>query len=467
MFIFTSKTSMSLLVKRSLFSIIAVFFFFPYLSTLQDPFFWDTIQFAGKHGLFFFKNGLGFLPDMVDSGHIPFLGYYLSILWHLFGKTLLVSHLAMVPFLLLYLLFTFKISNILDSQNSLFIWMLFLFEPCLLTQSTLVSPDLLLMAGFAIMLYGTLGNHELSILNGSVLMVLAGNRGTAVVFAIGVVWLWQHKQTLLQKLLWLFPAFLIFCSYQLLHYHSKGWIGYHDGMPWAVSFERVGLIGILKNIGLMAWRLLDTGRISLCLIALFLFFNIKQNKTTLARDVLRILFAVSIILAVTTLPYRYLTGHRYYMPVYFLLIAFVSSSLPNHWALIKKRILYTFILSSFILGHFIIYPKGIAMGWDSTLAYLPYQKLREEVIGDLDGLGLFPKDVGSYFPNVSGFEATDLSTAHGVGFAKDNPLSKKYVLISNVMNDVPDHLIDDINNSWIVEKEWHSGSIYFMLMSKK
>ena len=116
---------------------------------------------------------------MVDSGHIPFLGYYLSILWHLFGKTLLVSHLAMVPFLLLYLLFTFKISNILDSQNSLFIWMLFLFEPCLLTQSTLVSPDLLLMAGFAIMLYGTLGNHELSILNGSVLMVLAGNRGTA------------------------------------------------------------------------------------------------------------------------------------------------------------------------------------------------------------------------------------------------------------------------------------------------
>ena len=75
--------------------------------------------------------------------------------------------------------------------------------------------------------------------------------------------------------------------------------------------------------------------------------------------------------------------------------------------------------------------------------------------------------MGSYFPNVSGFEATDLSIAHGVGFAKDIPLSKKYVLISNVMNDVPDHLIDDISNSWIVEKEWHSGSIYFMLMSKK
>ncbi len=455
-------------LKRYFFPIITIIFFIPYVIAIQDPFFWDTIQFGGKHGLFFYHNRWASLPDEIDSGHLPFLGYYLSVLWHFFGKSLLVSHLAMLPFLWIYLHYTYKISNLIDSNNAPYIWTLLLFEPCFWTQSTLVSPDVLLMAGFALMFYGAFKGVDFPILGGSILMVLAGNRGTAMVFAIGIIWLWQYKHLLLKKLPWLVPAIIIFCSYQLAHYNIKGWIGYHQGMPWSVSFERVDFIGVLKNIGLMVWRLMDTGRIVLCLAAMFFLFSqskIRQNP--ISKQILVFLLIVSPILALVTLPYKYLTGHRYYMPIYFLMILFVAASLPNLWSVLKKRILYVVILCSFFLGHFLIYPQGIAMGWDSTLAYMPYQSLRKKAIADLNTLGLNPNDVGSYFPNVSGFDVTDLSNSSKPGFAKDNPLSKEFILISNVMNEIPDSLYEEIKQSWKIQKEWRSGSIYLILLSKK
>ncbi|MEQ8562303.1 MAG: hypothetical protein RID18_12400, partial [Cytophagales bacterium] len=50
----------------------------------------------------FFENGLDktLLPDNIDSGHIPAFGFYLAIWWKILGKTLWVSHLAILPFLL-------------------------------------------------------------------------------------------------------------------------------------------------------------------------------------------------------------------------------------------------------------------------------------------------------------------------------------------------------------------------------
>ena len=65
-------------------------------------FFWDTVQLASQHAQFFLENGFStfLLPDEMDSGHPPTFGFYLALVWRVFGKTLSISHLAMLPFLL-------------------------------------------------------------------------------------------------------------------------------------------------------------------------------------------------------------------------------------------------------------------------------------------------------------------------------------------------------------------------------
>src|SRR5665811_945241 len=72
------------------------------VGTMRFPFFWDTIQLGSEHAHFFYETNFRIiiLPNVIDSGHIPILGIYLASIWTLFGKSLLLSHLAMLPFVL-------------------------------------------------------------------------------------------------------------------------------------------------------------------------------------------------------------------------------------------------------------------------------------------------------------------------------------------------------------------------------
>lgn len=454
-------------IKKIITLFIIIIFFIPYLYTLKDPFFWDTIQFAGKHGLHFFENGWTILPDDIDSGHLPFLGYYLANLWHIFNKTLFVSHLAMLPFLVIYIAATYALANLINPNIKYFAWALFLLEPCFLAQSTLVTPDVILMSGFSLMLFGVISKSNIWVFPGSVLMVCAGNRGAVMVFALGVYWLWLNRKSWVKSLLFLTPATCLFVGYQLWHFYTKGWIGYHSEMAWSPSFERVNNLGVLRNFLIMVWRMMDTGRIILFLA--FLYF-VAINFTRRKKNAPRIFFLFSIValcLAFLTLPYKYLTGHRYYMPLYFLMILYVVISIPEDWKRLKKNCVLSFILVFFIIGHLLKYPNGIAMGWDATLGYLPYQKLRRQAIERIKMDHLKVNEIGSYFPNISGFNFTDLDSSNpNERFVQVDTSQQDYILVSNLMNDMPIQLNDKIIHSWSIIYSWKSGNIEMTLYQK-
>ena len=119
-------------------------------NSLNDFFFWDTVQLGSKQAHFFYPDIKGLiLPKDIDSGHFPLFGMYIAFWWNIFGKTLVISHLAMLPWILFLSIGIVKLSSIfLEKRHLLFGVLLLSIEPTLLAQTGLVSPDIILITCF-------------------------------------------------------------------------------------------------------------------------------------------------------------------------------------------------------------------------------------------------------------------------------------------------------------------------------
>src|SRR5262245_17704487 len=86
------------------------------------------------------------LPEDLDSGHPPTFGLYLALAWKLFGRSLAVSHFAMLPFLLGIALQAYQLVSRF-APRAMAVWgtLFVLAEPTLATQSILMSPDIVLI----------------------------------------------------------------------------------------------------------------------------------------------------------------------------------------------------------------------------------------------------------------------------------------------------------------------------------
>ena len=127
-------------------------------SVRDNFFFWDTMQLASQHAHFFYENdnfSTFLLPDNMDSGHPPTFGFYLALMWKLFGKTLTVSHLAMLPFLLGIVWQAWKLGEKVVGEGwALLFLLLIVVCPVVAGQGVLVSPDVVLLFFFLMALNG-------------------------------------------------------------------------------------------------------------------------------------------------------------------------------------------------------------------------------------------------------------------------------------------------------------------------
>lgn len=122
-------------------------------------------------------------------------------------------------------------------------------------------------------------------------------------------------------------------------------------------------------------------------------------------------------------------GHRYYIPSY-LSLGLLSFLLIKEYKV--KKIIYVGLLSSLILGNFIVYPDNVSQGWDSSLAHLPYWNLRRNAIEYMNAKQIPVQETASFFPNKTTIDNVDLNRdmRSFIGFSG----TEKYVLYSNVYN---------------------------------
>ena len=435
--------------QRTLFYFFAGLYLFLIYTCRNHIFFGDMVQFASRHPHFFLENNFNtiFLPNSLDSGHPPLFGIYIAFTWLLFGKSLIVSHFAMLPFLIIIAYQVPKLlSRWLSGTKLIFASLLILVEPTLLAQSMLVSPDVVLMTLFitAINLYLDKKYFLLAFI--LIPLGLISLRGMMVLFAAFLSIVFSNLNSssfinqLKQTILYFTPAVAIAFLWLYLHYQHTGWIGFHSDSPWASSFQKVSSFQMLKNALLFTWRLIDFGRITVLILAIIIFWK-GQNIYKLNRSLIIAILVFILVFAMNTLFADGLVGHRYYLPIYFLVLLFVLKNSSTVFPKYQISI-YFVIFSSFIIGSILVYPKKVAMGWDATPAHLPYYSLRSNAIDFLNEQNIPLASVAAGFPNLDSREILELNgdSSKFISYADSN---SKYILYSNIFN-FPDELIDQI-----------------------
>ena len=115
----------------------------------DHPFFWDTVLLGSKIAHFYYDNQFQslILPLQLDAGHPPFFGAYIAMWWTCLGKSLWVSHLAMLPITLGIIWQVYRLCRYFFDHHVEIRWamLILLTDATLLAQCSLVSPDVVLV----------------------------------------------------------------------------------------------------------------------------------------------------------------------------------------------------------------------------------------------------------------------------------------------------------------------------------
>lgn len=458
--------------RRVTYIVSALYIILCYLSQ-SHVFFGDMVQFGSRHPHYFYENNFNsfWLPNELDSGHPPIFGMYIAAGWMIFGKTLAVSHWLMLPFLLIIATIIPKLVELFVEQKWVLpVSLLVFFEPTLLAQSSLTSPDLVLVAFFLLSIYYIIKKRNVKLSIALIPMSFVSMRGMMLLFAIFVgLYIYQviverklfHSQT--KTLIYIFlPAVLINVAWLFTHYYLVGWIGFHSNSPWASSFQQVGPVQMLKNLSLMVWRWIDFGRIVFWILLFFFLIKYLTKLDRLSYKLISVFFSMIIVFAVNTFFADGLVGHRYYMPIYLLGLLICIG-------LIQDRSSFKYLLNllfiAFAIGSFYIYDPKIAVGWDATPAHFPYYKLRSNLINYLDENDIKVNNVAAGFPNLDSREILELNgdTSKFQSYHLNNT---EYIAYSNIFN-YPDELIDKIQTYNLIYEEEKRGIFMRLYKIKK
>ncbi|MBK8920974.1 MAG: hypothetical protein IPM81_05615 [Saprospirales bacterium] len=446
----------------------------------KDPFFWDAVQLGSKHAHHFYQNSLQWtpLPADIDSGHPPVFGYYLALAWALFGKTLPVSHWAMLPFVAGFAALAFQLGKRLTNPAQAW-WLVAMvcLDPVWAGQSALVGPDITLACFFLLALEGLTGGRGSLTALGVFGLCAVSMRG---MMTAGALLVWQffillpgnHPGRRLVATGLLFLPGLAFAFWFLAwHYRHTGWIGFHANSPWAPSFEPARSPDFIKNILVTGWRWLDFGRIVEWGV---LFLLLAQNRFKLPdhnnhqwRQIAWLVVFLMIFLTPSALLYRNLSAHRYFLPGFVALhiLVFLWLSTGQTARNLKTGLLVITALG-LATGNRWIYPQGISMGWDATLAHRPYHRLRADMIAFIDREKIDWDSIGTAFPNINTGEIL-LLNGDQRKMTEKNAGQNRYILASNIFNDFTTAEYALLERQWILLRRQEQSGVWMALYQRK
>lgn len=446
------------------------------LLSCHFPFFWDNIVQASVVAHFYYDTNFSsiLLPEEMDPGHPPFWGMTLAILWKIFGKSLWVGRILILPFAWGIVWQTYLLAKQhIDKQWLGWAMLLLLSDPTLLAQITQVSPDVALLFFFVWGVSSIVREKNGGLALASLGIMLFNLRGTilcAELFLISFAYRYINKRLTINSLILPFiPAALFVFAYYGYHFHERGWIRYHANSNWETEHEIASVIGLLKNAAVVGWRLVDFGRIFIWLamsvlllkIGLKNVWEIPKVKTILIMLACCLPLPIFLLLSSEFILHRYLMNLFVLVTLLFCCLLF-SSSINNS----IKCLVASALTLGLWTGNLWTYPPRISTGWDATLAHTPYFCLYSEMLESIDHEFKIPiSQIGSAFPNDMTLKYRSLNGDDRIFPEKD--LEKhRYILYSNVYNDFTDNEIDELTLRWKALKTLQKGSVNLVLYQR-
>jgi hypothetical protein len=465
--------------------------YFPYvlyagiaIVCVNHCFFQDMIQLSSRHASWYYDHRFShfLLPNEIDSGHPPFNGMMLALLWSFFGRSLWVGHVFTAIWSVILIYQCQKLcENLFSKKIAAYVSLVVLLDATLLSQSSIVSPDIILMVSFFAALRAVLENKKVLLTFSILFLSLISVRGMMCTGAIFFFYAYHQYRILkiftfgkiVKAILPFLPGVLLAFSFLAYHYYQLGWIGYHANMPWAECFEKIGSFKEFgKNVIVMIWRLIDFGRFIIWILFFYsiyyLYKNQKINKDCFSYQQVSVILLFVLLLLISSysfLLYKMVNGHRYLLPHYALITLVVFILLEKFCSWKKIRIIA--ILSALVLlsGNCIKYPEKISTGWDSTLSHLPFYGLRDQMFEYIQENNIDWEDISAGFGLSGNQNYIDLSSPKNrIIKNKENLGQTSYFIYSNISN-LSDESIEQIKNenSYALIKKFERGNVFIAL----
>jgi hypothetical protein len=441
------------------------------------PFFWDSVNQVSVPANWYFDNNFRhlFLPDEIATGHPTFVSMYLALVWKIFGRSLFYSHMAMFPFIfgIFYQLYKLIIRSNLTNRETFLIMLVVLCDATLVSQISMVTFDIIQIFFFLWCINSIFDNRKLPLSFAFIALMLTSLRGSLCGFGIVLFSIifnyYKINNFSFRKLITFLPGFMAFIIFILAFYTEKHWIIFNPTSPNLDEFGGYASgAGVLRNIGLVGWRLIDYGRIGIWLIFLVIII-LSLKSRTLFDDFYRNIFIIAIcqfvIIFSVVIIYKNPFGHRYFLPV----IIPVSIAV-TYWILKYSRfkyLLYSLALITLVSGYFWIYPLKISKGWDATPAHWSYFKIRNEMMRKIRVSNISFDEIGTFWPNTASTKLIDLSDDN-IEIGDADLESDKYILYSNIFN-TDDRYIDELfdRSEWEPCLEERCNRIFMILFKRK
>ena len=165
--------------------------------------------------------------------------------------------------------------------------------------------------------------------------------------------------------------------------------------------------------------------------------------------------------------YQNLSAHRYFIPLFLVLHFIVFQSFATLQIRARlKQVGFGLLVAGLFTGNLWIYPHGISMGWDATLAHRHYHDLRSEMMDHIDQNQLDFSQIGTAFPNINTGEDLHLNGDSRI-FAEFNFERNQYMLVSNVYNDVSAEDLARLHAEWALVKHTSKAGVWLSLYKRK
>ena len=430
-----------------------------HLLTADVSFFGNSIYYS-QQARWFFQNGIDqpVIPTPLYTGNPSVFSLYLACFWKLFGKTLLISHLAMLPFVIgiawqLFLL----TKRFIPHKYIPVALLLLLIEPTVMSQVTIISKGIVIIF-FYLFALNQLFRKNL-ILFTLALTGLIFTNIIGMILVISILFSDLIISTSVLKDIHFFKTKNL-APYMIITGIIIGWITFsffiQNRPPYTIpdfnaTHEFASFKQILLNDLRVDRNLFNFGRISVWVFIVIYFIRWGLGNIHL-HDTVRILLIMTIIpiviLELSLMFYTVEIKTRFFAVTYLLgILLFMSmvSYIENPFMINKKFALRISVLL-LLTGHFWIFNPGFSQDWDSSMAYLPYVKVSDNFNKWLNNSPVKASEIMSPMPYK--FRKATYLDENLKNFAHfSDSTQKQYLYISNVMERYP-----ELNKS----PEWQS-----------